>query len=208
VTPEQALLVDRCARAAIAAYNAPATLETADVHALLIEEDGALIVALRGTNPEHLVDLWRDAGAAIVRDDPILGPVPESFASDAEQLLWRLLPRLHPGKRLYLTGHSKGASEAQILAAMLGHIGFWPDFVAAFEPAPVGTLNGAFLGQAGLATRLGLDPIVRLPSDRPHAQPLLQLDWPGAPPLDPLRYHAMANVRAALDTYLVKEKAA
>jgi len=198
VTPATAALVDRLAVAAVASYSQPATIETDDVHALLIEEDGCLVVALRGTNPEHWIDLWRDAEAAIMRHDPILGAVPESFAEDAEQLLWRLLPRLKPGQPVYLAGHSKGASEAQILAAMMAHAGFAPAFLAAFEPAPVGTLQGLLKTQAGIATCLGHDPIPRLPLGRPHAQELTLLPWSGVPPFDQLRYHAMEGVRAAL----------
>jgi hypothetical protein len=192
----------RCADVALACYATPPTIETEDVHALLVDAadlaPGLVIVGLEGTDPRRAVDLWRDAAALAERDDPLLGRVPRSFASDAEQLFWRLLPRLGPDRPFALTGHSKGASEAQLLAAMFALAGRAPVFLAAFEPAAVGDLRDLLSDLPWLATRHGRDPVTWLPPGRAHAQPLLEIPWDGPPPADPLDYHAMQGVRDAL----------
>ena len=192
------LLALRCADAALASYTAAPTIQTDDVHALVLETEDLVLVALKGTDPRRLVDLWRDAGAIDERNDPLLGRVPETFAGDAEQLFWRLWPLLPVGKPFALTGHSKGASEAQLLAAMLLLAGHPPAFLAAFEPAAVGDLHGLLTGLPGLATRHGHDPVTFVPPLRAHAQPLLEIPWDGPAPLDPLAYHDMQGVRDAL----------
>jgi hypothetical protein len=195
-------LARRCADVALACYSTPPTIETDDVHALLVDAfdlaPGLVIVGLEGTNPRRLVDLWRDAAAIDIRRDPLLGDVPESFAGDAEQLFWRILPKLEPGRPFAITGHSKGASEAQLLATMFALVGRAPVFLAAFEPAAVGDLRGLIKDLPWLATRHGRDPITFLPPGRPHAQPLLQLPWDGPVPADPLDYHGMQGVRDQL----------
>src|SRR5476649_757852 len=112
------VLARHCAEVALAAYQTPPTIQTEDVHALILETDQLVTVGLEGTDPRRLVDLWRDASAVALRSDPLLGPVPASFTADAEQLFWRLLPKIPAGKPFAITGHSKGASEAQLLAAM------------------------------------------------------------------------------------------
>lgn len=180
----------------LAAYTEPATIETDDVHALLRDVDGILVIALRGTNPWHFVDLWRDLSAIAVRHDPIFGAVSESFFADAEQLVWRLWPLLTGPYAL--TGHSKAGPEAQAAAAMLTHMGRPPIRLSVFEPAQLGTLGGAVAGLPGIATRLGEDPVTQAPENRGHAQPLTLLPWSGGVVVDPLEYHAMAAVREAV----------
>ena len=96
-------LLDWAARS----YTEPATVETADAHCLIGIEDEVQVLALRGTDdPRDLIDLWRDVGAAEVRDDPILGKTSASFLADAEQLVWRVRGILQPGYAL--TGHKQG----------------------------------------------------------------------------------------------------
>ena len=180
---------------ALASYAEPATVETSDVHALIVERDGIQIIALRGTDPHHLIDLIRDAEAVGLRRDPILGDVSASFLGDAEQLVWRLWPSLRAPYAL--TGHSKGAAEAQALAAILAHMGRPPMRLAAFEPPLLWLCNGLVAALPGIATRHGDDEITEWPKHG-QAQPLTLLPWIGPRPLDPLAYHYMQGVRAAL----------
>lgn len=191
-------LARRCAGVALAAYTSPASIETDVVHALIVEAPDLTIVGLRGTDPWQLIDLFIDAAAAVERDDPILGRAPASFLADAEQLFWRLLPKLPADRPFAIAGHSKGASEAQLLAAMFKAIGRPAAFLGAFEPAAVGLLNGLLSAGPGLATRHGLDPITDLPPGRAHAQILCALPWLGPPARTPLDYHSMQGVNDAL----------
>jgi hypothetical protein len=192
-------LAVRSAEIALAAYGA-VTVETEDIHALIVDDPDILWIGLRGT--ADFVALLRDAAAAYERNDPILGKTPDTFASDAEQLFWRLWPKLPLIKLIGITGHSKGASEAEDLAAMFGNAGRRPSWLGAFEPAPVGPLNGLITGLPGIATWRGIDtthlllrdPVPAAPEWRPHAYALTLLPWTGERPLDPLDYHSMDGV--------------
>lgn len=181
---------------ALASYDLPATIETADIHALIRDVDGITYVSPRGTNPHHLIDLMRDAGAGVTRADPILGDADETLLADAEQLAWRILPRI---KGAWAGGaHSKGAAELLYLAAIMAYLGRPPLRIAAFEPPRVGLLGGLVDPAWCALYRHGEDPITELPPWRVHPLPLTALAWVGPRPLDPLDYHAMAGVRAAV----------
>ena len=187
----------RLADLALAAYSEAATIETDDVHALLVEEDGVLLVGLRGTNPAKWVDLWRDAASIVLRRDPILGPTPDSFLTDAEQLVWRLAPRIR-SRPWAIGAHSKGAAEAQAAAAIATFMGWPPVRLAAFAPPPMGRLGGWLDGVPSGAYRHGEDPITDDEFGRGRPTPLIPLAWTGPKPLDPLDYHSMEGYRAAL----------
>lgn len=179
---------------ALAAYSEPATVETDNVHALIKERDGFMLLGLRGTN--DIAALLRDAEASRARRDPILGSTPDSFAADAEQILWRIFFRF--------TGpwaggaHSKGGSELLDLAAMMRVAGRPPERIVAFEPAPVGSLGGLIEPTWAKITRHGADPVTEMPPWRKHPIPVTPLAWSGSKPINPFAYHYMAGVRAAL----------
>ena len=69
--------------------------------------------------------------------------------------------------------------------------------LAAFEPPQLGLCNGLVAALPGIATRHGDDEITEWPKHG-QAQPLTLLPWIGPRPLDPLAYHYMQGVRAAL----------
>lgn len=181
----------RYAELALAAYET-ATIATADIQALIVEEAGETVIALRGTHDVEA--LVRDLLAAVVRHDPILGPVSESFVADAEQLAWRLDAKLLG--RWSVTGHSKAAPEAQALARIMAAMGNPPARVVVFAPPQVGPL--APFPFPGTAYAMQHDPIPDLPPNRGRPQALTMLDWIGPVPLDRLQCHAMAAYRAAL----------
>lgn len=193
----------RSAELALAAYRA-VTIETADVHALIVDDPDILWIGLRGTS--DFIALLRDAGAATERNDPILGPTPHTFAEDAEEIFWRLLPKLPASKPIGIAGHSKAASEAQDLCAMFRYAGREPAWLGAFEPAPVGTLKGRLKDQPGIATWRGeditrplvRDPVPAMPLGRPHAMSMTALAWWGPTPLDLVDYHSMAGILEAV----------
>jgi hypothetical protein len=179
---------------ALATYAEPPTLITPHAQVLIKQLDGVTLIGPRGT--ADLDAVLRDIEAAVERDDAILGRTPNSFAADAEEIAWRIFSRI--------TGpwaggaHSKGGSELLVLAAMMRYAGRPPAQIAAFEPAPVGTLNGLIDPASTLITRHGEDPVPVAPPWRPHPAPVTALPWRGAPTLDLGAYHAMAGVRAAL----------
>ena len=188
------------AAASLASYNVPATVETGDARAVLSLVGRTQVIACVGTR--DMADLWRDISAVVTRHDPQYGVISDAFFSEAEQLLWRLWPLLTDNP-IAITGHSKGAVEAQALAFLLGQMGRSVCRLAAFEPPQLGTLNGALDLVPGIATRqqvndiLG-DPITSVPMARGHAQKLTVLQWPGLPPLDVLAYHKMSGIYAAM----------
>jgi len=188
------------AGAALACYTTPSTVETGDARAVVSLIKGVQVIACVGTRTE--ADLWRDVCSLETRNDPNYGPLSDSFFSEAEQLLWHLWPLLTHAP-VAVTGHSKGASEAQALTLLLACMGRTPVRLCAFEPPQLGTLRGALSIIPGVATRhqysdfLG-DPITEVPITRGHAQPITTLQWHGLPPLNPLEYHAMAGVYAAM----------
>ena len=181
---------------ALAAYARPATIETDDAHALIGAANGVQVIAMRGTDPTHFIDLIRDAEAVGLRNDPIFGPVSASFIEDAEEIVWRLWPLL--ADPFAITGHSKGGDDAQGVGAILTRMGRPPIRLSVFEPAQLGRLNGTLDPIPGIATRHGEDEITQFPLDRGHAQRLVELPWTGGLVLNPLDYHAMAGVRAAV----------
>lgn len=189
------------AELSLAAYSSPATIETPDAHALIVEETDGLIIALRGTDPKKLVDLWLDSTAVEDRHDPILGKTPESFLSDAEQLYWRILPKIKPDQPIYICGHSKGAAEANALAAMFVFAWRAPTRLTVFAPPQMGDLGGYVAALPGFAFRHGDDPITGLPPGRSQPRSLTQLPWVGPKPLDKLKYHDMAGYAEAVKAF-------
>src|SRR5690242_17951496 len=71
-----AALALRSAEIALAAY-ASVTIETREVHALIVDDPDMLWIGLQGTH--DAAALVRDALAAFERSDPIFGTTPDSF---------------------------------------------------------------------------------------------------------------------------------
>lgn len=180
----------RLAQLALASYSQPATIETADIHAVITQEDGYVVIALRGTNPAHLVDLLRDVGADETRHDPILGATPETFLADAEQLAWRLDKYLHDP--WIGTAHSKGAGEIQDLAAVLTYMGRPPTRLVTFAAPQVGKLNGLIATVPGRDYAMQHDLVPDVPPNRGIPRSWTQIPWIGPVPLDRLECHSMA----------------
>lgn len=192
MTPDQEL-----AALSAAAYTQPPTVSTDDAHALIKERDDVVMIACRGTNPRDWIDLWRDVSAIDFRNDPIFGHVPDSIISDAEQLAWRVWPMIK-GRKVWVTGHSKGGGEAQGLAGMLLYMGASVEMLTTFAALRMGQMGGLIAGLPGRDYCFEADEVPKLP---PHALiPRVQsyLPWGKPPTLDLLAYHSMTTIAASL----------
>ena len=90
------------------------TWHAAGSEALLLNQQGNLVLAFRGTTS---VSDWLDNFEAIPFYDSQLGFVHRGFISGAAALF--KIIRAHNLDNVYLTGHSKGGAEATLFAAKL-----------------------------------------------------------------------------------------
>lgn len=185
--------------ASAAAYIAPATFIAAgDVHVVLSEIDGALVIAFRGTEPDCLEDWLRDFDA-IPMDGGPLGTCHRGFLSGAQAALPELLARLPADKPLALTGHSLGGALAIAMTGLLVARGIVPLVCATFGAPCVGTdtLSRLIASIPGTRYRCGDDPVPLVPP-YPYQQDRA-LTHIGRPLLDPIADHMIARYAAALE---------
>jgi hypothetical protein len=145
-----------------------------------VETDGALIVAVRGTSPEAMMDdLKDDTDGAHVPNVDGSGKVRKGF-DEATQSIW---PQLSPiiqeaiakKEAVHIVGHSLGAAVAILTADQMNHdMGVKPESVFAIECPGVGPgTEKTHLEKVGLDDRTlrvvnNTDPIPRaLPGDPP-----------------------------------------
>jgi hypothetical protein len=198
VEPEDLELLD----VAIASYAiCPVNSDLA--HAIVLEREATLDIGFQGTHPERVKDLVID-GLGEALEVPKIGPVHAGFWRSSCSIAWLLLPvaakAKAAGKRVRLTGHSKGGAEAQNFAVMLLlALGYLPDRLSLFEPACALGPQGLALiaGVPGVAIRYGADQIPFAAKSPIANRPLWQL---GSPALhfDLLTDHQLATVGAAL----------
>lgn len=162
--------------AATAAYSTPATFASQDVHAVVSETDGVMIIAFRGTVPTSWEDWFRDAAAWPTRlvDHPVLGPCHDGFATGADALLHQIRGAISRDKPYMLTGHSLGGALAIAEAGLLIDCGLAPVCLTTFGAPRVGMAPLARLlaPLAGTRFRHGADPVPEVPcwpylNDRP-----------------------------------------
>lgn len=167
-------------------------------------EPGGLWVIFEGTRPGHVADWLRDAGAGIVaRSDPAFGDLAWSFFEDVVSVIFRMYREIGAEAVVNFGGHSKGASEALIAAAVWKFSGRRLGRVTALEPARVGALGGQLAGVPGLLTWVKrhpfiADPVPELPSWLAHPMPVTALEAPQFT-LNPIDCHELATVRAAME---------
>jgi triacylglycerol lipase len=123
-----------CASWATAQGFTPGTLEFFDVHdtqGFVVENDSAIVVAFRGTQPKHPVDWMSDGEAVHAPWAHTVGKVHKGFyraldvgwSADPGHVLPRRLTT-HGNKTIWITGHSLGGALAELCAAR-----------ASFDPA-------------------------------------------------------------------------
>lgn len=103
----------------------------------------------------------------------------------------------------YIVGHSEGAGLAQICTGAFIRRHVFPTGLYAFEPPNIAgnaVLRGLIesAGTMNLCTRHGLDPVPDMPPWLDQALDLADIGKVLSTELDPIWYHLMENVRAAL----------
>lgn len=121
-----------CERWAVKQGFTPGTLECFDAHdtqGFVVQNDDAVVVAFRGTQPRHPVDWLSDGRVVQVPWAHTVGKVHKGFY-DALRVVWsggQALPRRlvdRGGRTVWITGHSLGGALAELCAAR-----------ASFDPA-------------------------------------------------------------------------
>lgn len=154
------------ARACADTYaGTPPTWNTEDVHAYLFQRDGYAIIAFEGS--ASVQDWLQDFDAAAIPrtiDHIELGWVHDGFAEDVEEVFEQIVAGL-PSDPIAITGHSKGAAEALIFAALLhAHLPYRNIArVSTFGTPRPGRLNGLLDGLAGADYRNRDDPVCAVP---------------------------------------------
>ena len=189
IDPTARAMASLCARA----YVDPPTYGAADSagRAHLYGAD----VVFRGTdNPASML-----ADGDILTADTPLGKLHDGFWQAWLPIEAPLLGR-SPQR---IAGHSEGAALAVIYAGMLCHIGKPPSIVYCFEPPRLcmdDTLRG-ILDRAGVtvfATCCCIDPVPWVPPLMSFPGELAHIGKFDPAHLDPVWYHLIANVEAAL----------
>jgi hypothetical protein len=171
------------------------TYQTQDVHLTVGKQGGILYWAFRGS--ACLRD-WLDDVSAFPRralvEHADLGLCDPQFLENALQVLEPLIRDIGGNPQIG-TGHSKGAAEAEAIAALLALRGLPPLKLTVFAPARIGALQGLLRSIPGSSYRWRDDPVPLLPSFLPHPRPLTQLGAPSFE-LDVFADHHMANYQA------------
>jgi hypothetical protein len=173
------------------------------------DQDGMPVITIEGTRPDFLGDWRADVDQLDLLIDPTLDSVPHGWGSLMLGVIFRILARfVDDDLALGWNGHSMGASDALIGAALWKLAGRKLGRVTAFEPGPVGKLGRILDGEDVLITRVGKD-LALLPghgdpvpvsTPRGHPGPVLLL--PACPGWSDIDCHEMANVAASLDSVL------
>ncbi len=196
------------ARACATTYSgAPPTWGTDTVHVFLSAAlDGTQVIAFEGTHDaaEWLVDF-----EAVPVDErgfrhETLGDIHLGWWLDVEAVADRLLEWVaeHPGP-IACTGHSKGAGEALIFAALAITKGVAWSRVSTFGTPHPGALNGLVTSRLGRDYRNRLDPVPLLPWYLGRPRPLTEVRSPESKTEDPavpdaISDHFIQNYVAAL----------
>lgn len=126
----------RFAELSLEAYTKLATVTRSDIHFVVSEIDGEVVVAFRGTVLSDLADVVRDIQIAD-RTDPAVGHVHSGFWFGASYVVLDVALAVH-GRRFHLTGHSLGGALALLVGAMLTARGVKPASIVTFGAPRVG----------------------------------------------------------------------
>ena len=196
------MITDRqLAEACQATYvGAPQTWGTDVVHVFLSEIDGCQVLAFEGTQSpqEWAIDILGASPDDTKMHHDTLGIVHRGWYHDvmavSDQILAYVMS-MPLGTRFAVTGHSKGAAEALIMAAELIENGVALERVATFGTPHPGALAGYLANVAGADYRNNDDPVWDVPPFLPHPRGRIQ-KFISIPPIaddpwGPLRSHRM-----------------
>jgi hypothetical protein len=192
----------RLAQLCAAAYDPMASWamswERNDVHFHACVENGVTILVARGTEPYDLEDWIADFSIrpTVSRRHPLLGLCHAGFLTDVEQVAAEMQHDTQ-GQRVIVTGHSKGAAEALLFAAMQCCAGATPLLVVTFGSPRPGfvQLQELLRDLPGVDYRNGADPVPDLPLAFLHPRHLKPI---GTPSGNPIRDHFIESYIAAL----------
>lgn len=110
--------------------------EAKTIHAYLSEVQGLPCIAFEGTSDltEWLIDFL----AAPITGNPVLGPVHYGIFRGVFEIVGHIAAYLDGKGPYYVTGHSKGAGEAILFAALMKDMIRPPLACYAFEPPQIG----------------------------------------------------------------------
>ena len=191
---------------AAAAYASPPTFHAGDVGAVLTQQDGVTVLAVRGTRPGSLSDWLRDLDV-MPRWDRLLGWCHQGFLDGADGIFSVAHEAMETSPSLVLTGHSMGGAIALLLAARMGVLGLARRMATVTFGAPrAGTdeLARCLSGYGVILFRNGDDPVPTVPLRMPPELPVPEYRQPaivrmvGLPSGDPIADHEIARYVAAV----------
>lgn len=165
------------------------------------DQDGMPVITCEGTRPTFLGDWKADFDQEDFTIDPTIDPVPHGWGQCMVWVMYRLFAKFDdPTVRVGWNGHSMGAADALIGAAIWKLAGRPLGRVTAFEPGRVGRLGGILDDESVLITHVGEgisgDPVPGEAPWRVHPTPETML--PRQNGWTPIDCHEMMNVAAAV----------
>lgn len=136
-------------------------IQVNDTYVIVREYNDTKIIAFRGTVISHLEDIETDMDASSEMDR-LVGKTHRGFLQDARSIIIDLLPVLN-NHAVALTGHSKGAAEASIFAALIKASGFPVLQLTTFGLPRIGSLNNLLVDVIGHDFVNGKDAITMIP---------------------------------------------
>lgn len=135
---------DLCALAAASYDPTPAgtIIDWRDMRAVITDLDGALVITVRGTEPDSLANWERDASIWDERctTHPRLGLCQAGALEAAEGVLPLLLPHI-TGRRVVVQGHSEGGTVAILIVAVLTDMGIPVELLVTWDSPKAGGLD-------------------------------------------------------------------
>ena len=167
------------------AYTDTPDIVVADAKVRVFETPGCTVFAFRGTDPDCVADWLADIDSDAV-EAPGLGSVHRGFYRDA-LAVWGPLSQRVRGP-FVLTGHSKGAAEAAVVAALLTLNGKPPARLTTFGMPRPGTLAGTLDTVPGSDYAHAGDPVPEVPTWLPHPRKMTVI---GSASIDLLSNHSI-----------------
>lgn len=103
------------------------------------------VVAFEGS---HNLPDWISNFAAVMMQVPDFAGVEQGFYSGLPEVFTSVAPKVDKSKRVYVTGHSRGAAHAHIFAAIMIKQGYQVEVVAFGSPRPGDAQLAAILAKA------------------------------------------------------------
>lgn len=173
----------------------PTIISAADCFPYLTLIEGAAVWNFRGTDLESIRDVLSDCDA-VSTVHPLLGTCHAGFLANALSVTDEIL-RLSGDRPLVFGGHSKGAAEAAIAAALCMSRGRAVAQLTTYGMPRPGALNGWISGVLGPDYWNTGDPVPDVPEWLPHPRDMLKVGTPTWTIVD-ITKHLLTAYRASL----------